>query len=410
MHKCSRNLRLDSLPEHFLTCSAMALRLIIEDEAGATTIVPLGKDAVTIGRLAGNTIQLTEQNVSRHHARLSLESGSWMINDLGSYNGIKINNQVIQGRMRLSPGDLVQIGDYHLTLFDDVERKTLNIERPSRAANDEEPVYASSSSQLPKLVLADVVPQPPKLSEPSPSPRAPGSSPSPAISPIAAPMTPMVSGEPHASHRKPRVATFMVVIGVLAVAVAGGAVWLGQTSSGQHEAAAMTQRTQVGAFADANNDDQAATPTVVIAPEPVEEQPEAPMPAEQTPGDVARRLPRPRELPKRDKPRETKEVKKEDPRAPAVSPAATEPAPNVDPAALLSQARQAVLGGNASKAYQLAKQSFDIDKNPQALQVMGVAACKMGDVGKAKAAYKRMSADKQKPLASMCAAERVKLD
>jgi pSer/pThr/pTyr-binding forkhead associated (FHA) protein len=49
----------------------MALRLIIEDEEGATTIVPLGEEEVTIGREPGNTIQLTEQNVSRQHARLT---------------------------------------------------------------------------------------------------------------------------------------------------------------------------------------------------------------------------------------------------------------------------------------------------------------------------------------------------
>ncbi len=49
----------------------MALRLIIEDEEGATTIVPLGEEEITIGREPGNTIQLTEQNVSRQHARLT---------------------------------------------------------------------------------------------------------------------------------------------------------------------------------------------------------------------------------------------------------------------------------------------------------------------------------------------------
>ena len=43
----------------------MAVRLIIEDLEGSTTVVNLGTEEVTIGRKPHNTIQLTEQNVSR---------------------------------------------------------------------------------------------------------------------------------------------------------------------------------------------------------------------------------------------------------------------------------------------------------------------------------------------------------
>ena len=71
----------------------MALRLIIEDDEGTTTVVPLGADAITIGRQQGNTIQLTEKNVSRRHARLFPEpdEDSWSIEDLGSYNGVSVS-------------------------------------------------------------------------------------------------------------------------------------------------------------------------------------------------------------------------------------------------------------------------------------------------------------------------------
>ena len=45
-------------------------KLTIEDDEGKTTVVPLARDEITIGRLEGNTIRLTERNVSRRHARL----------------------------------------------------------------------------------------------------------------------------------------------------------------------------------------------------------------------------------------------------------------------------------------------------------------------------------------------------
>src|SRR5687767_10359882 len=103
----------------------MSLRLIIEDDEGSTTIVPLGKEAVTIGRQQGNTIQLTEKNVSRRHARLVPDGEIWVLEDLGSYNGVKVNGRSVEGRVSLREGDVVQIGDYHLALTEDVERRSL---------------------------------------------------------------------------------------------------------------------------------------------------------------------------------------------------------------------------------------------------------------------------------------------
>ena len=48
-------------------------KLLIEDDEGKTVAVPLSREEITIGRMDGNTIRLTEQNVSRKHARLSCD-------------------------------------------------------------------------------------------------------------------------------------------------------------------------------------------------------------------------------------------------------------------------------------------------------------------------------------------------
>jgi pSer/pThr/pTyr-binding forkhead associated (FHA) protein len=130
----------------------MPLRLIIEDDEGTTTIVPLGADSITIGRQQGNTIQLTEKNVSRRHARLTPDADGWTIEDLNSYNGVKVNGQTAEGLIALKEGDVIQIGDYHLALTEDVDKRTLNYDG-REAANDPgvEPLLASSSSDLPRL-------------------------------------------------------------------------------------------------------------------------------------------------------------------------------------------------------------------------------------------------------------------
>src|ERR1700704_1822705 len=90
------------------------MKLIIEDDEGRKTVVPLVRGEITIGRQDGNTIKLTERNVSRRHARLLKENGSLVIEDLGSYNGVRVNGEKITGPTKIKEGDLVEIGDYDL--------------------------------------------------------------------------------------------------------------------------------------------------------------------------------------------------------------------------------------------------------------------------------------------------------
>ena len=109
-------------------------RLVIQDDEGKTTVVPLIRDEITIGRKEGNTIRLTERNVSRRHARIIRQNNEVQIEDLGSYNGIRVNNARIAERVSLRISDQVQIGDYKLYLkAEGVEQvddaRTMPIER-----------------------------------------------------------------------------------------------------------------------------------------------------------------------------------------------------------------------------------------------------------------------------------------
>jgi pSer/pThr/pTyr-binding forkhead associated (FHA) protein len=91
-------------------------KLTIEDDEGKTTVVPLTREEVTIGRLDGNTIRLTERNVSRKHARLVRQNGAIYIEDLASFTGVRVNGTRIAALTPLREGDEVQIGDYKLAL------------------------------------------------------------------------------------------------------------------------------------------------------------------------------------------------------------------------------------------------------------------------------------------------------
>lgn len=93
------------------------MKLIIEDEEGRNTTMPLAEGVeLTIGRQEDNAIRLAERNVSRKHARLIRKNGQVLLEDLGSYCGVLVNKQRIKSMVRVSMDDVIQIGDYDLTL------------------------------------------------------------------------------------------------------------------------------------------------------------------------------------------------------------------------------------------------------------------------------------------------------
>lgn len=55
----------------------------------------LKKTPVTIGRALDNDIVLADIGVSRHHAVIEVDDGTWVIKDLGSRNGIRVMNRFV---------------------------------------------------------------------------------------------------------------------------------------------------------------------------------------------------------------------------------------------------------------------------------------------------------------------------
>jgi ATP-binding cassette, subfamily B, bacterial len=68
----------------------------------------LNKPILTIGRLSSNDVQVPSQRVSRMHAKIRGENGSWLIEDAESANGLLYRGNRIE-RLVLSDGDKVYI-------------------------------------------------------------------------------------------------------------------------------------------------------------------------------------------------------------------------------------------------------------------------------------------------------------
>jgi len=63
-----------------------------------------------IGRNAENEVVLSDTFVSSEHARLSWNGRGWVLEDLGSTNGTRVNGKQVRRTAAVSPGDLVEFG------------------------------------------------------------------------------------------------------------------------------------------------------------------------------------------------------------------------------------------------------------------------------------------------------------
>lgn len=64
---------------------------------------------VTIGREEGNSLRLNDERVSRFHSKVQLDGDDYILTDLESTNGTRVNGTAIQIR-RLRVGDRVGVG------------------------------------------------------------------------------------------------------------------------------------------------------------------------------------------------------------------------------------------------------------------------------------------------------------
>jgi predicted component of type VI protein secretion system len=88
-------------------------RLVLKFEGAVLKEVPLGTRPVTIGRAPDNDIPIDNLAVSNYHARVYVEAGSLVVEDLNSLNGSFLNDIRVE-RAMLKDGDAILIGKHHI--------------------------------------------------------------------------------------------------------------------------------------------------------------------------------------------------------------------------------------------------------------------------------------------------------
>ncbi len=107
--------------------------LVIRREDGFGDIFPLsGGQRHTLGRSTNNRIVLKDDLCSREHAEVFTVKGKWMVRDLNSLNGTRVNEEPLLGEHELIPGDEINLGRTSLVFVNEMSQLP-------RAAADPEP-------------------------------------------------------------------------------------------------------------------------------------------------------------------------------------------------------------------------------------------------------------------------------
>ncbi|MFN2243737.1 MAG: FHA domain-containing protein [Anaerolineae bacterium] len=88
--------------------------LWVRQPGAPVQVFPLTEPAISIGRDPDSGLWLDDGLLSERHAELRHEAGAGILYDLGSSGGISVNHAQITGSRRLSPGDVIHLGQTEL--------------------------------------------------------------------------------------------------------------------------------------------------------------------------------------------------------------------------------------------------------------------------------------------------------
>jgi pSer/pThr/pTyr-binding forkhead associated (FHA) protein len=75
------------------------------------------RDGTTLGRGDRADLRLGDAAVSAEHAHVSRAGRTWIVTDLGSTNGTRVNEAPVNGRTTLAEGDVLALGTVRLQVL-----------------------------------------------------------------------------------------------------------------------------------------------------------------------------------------------------------------------------------------------------------------------------------------------------
>ncbi len=112
---------------------------VLYETDGRPQVFNLARDEATIGRANDNDIVLNDFSVSRRHATLRKENGSWVIHDNQSTNGVRIKEKLVQSA-RVGDGDQAVVGTFVLRFREEAEAPAAAPRKPDSTSTCIRPI------------------------------------------------------------------------------------------------------------------------------------------------------------------------------------------------------------------------------------------------------------------------------
>ncbi len=104
------------VPQPVQSGAMQKARVFIEVDSKVVGERRLDKEVLTVGRLAGNDVQVPSQRVSRLHAKIRWENGAWVIEDADSLNGLVYQGNLVE-RLVMKNGDRIHVAPTAVVQF-----------------------------------------------------------------------------------------------------------------------------------------------------------------------------------------------------------------------------------------------------------------------------------------------------
>jgi pSer/pThr/pTyr-binding forkhead associated (FHA) protein len=126
-------------------------KLLLKFNAAVLKEIAISKDSVSVGRKAENDIVIDNPAISAHHCRITLEGGTYFVEDLESTNGTFVNQKRVK-KSGLHHNDVVGLAKHALVFVEDAPPKAV----PAAAAPPPDATIALLPQQQAEIAASAV--------------------------------------------------------------------------------------------------------------------------------------------------------------------------------------------------------------------------------------------------------------
>jgi len=148
----------------------------------------LAPPGISLGRETDNDVQMLIGGVSRYHAKIEFSNGAWLLRDLGSTNGTKINGEKLSSPKPIKIGDIIIMGDQTMRIVSDGEKPSEEIRLPSSSETVQPAPLGHSEPTMKEIALPKIPQGPSIIFQPAPQPEP------------SQPAAPAANAQPSSAH------------------------------------------------------------------------------------------------------------------------------------------------------------------------------------------------------------------